>query len=102
MLHFQEEILGKSQRKGRQKSCWIRPGRTEVCWDNLMNDVMVSQEWKVNFLKLCDELCPYIQKKSTNMRSSISVEKQVAVTLYYLSDEGRLCKSANAIGIGHN
>ena len=34
-----------------------------------------------------------------SLRSSISVEKQVALTLYYLSYEGRLRKSANAIGI---
>ena len=59
---------------------------------------------KENFLKLCDELRPYIQKKSTNMRSFISVEKQVhvAVTLYYLSDEGGFRKSANAFGIAQS
>lgn len=57
---------------------------------------------KENFLKLCNELRPYIEKKSTNMRPSISVEKQVAVTLYYLSDEGRLRKSANAFGIARS
>ena len=34
------------------------------------------------------------------MRHSIDVECQVAVTLYYLSDEERLCKSANAFAIG--
>ena len=33
------------------------------------------------------------------MRSSIDVIKQVAVTLYYLSDEGRIRKTANAFGI---
>ena len=38
---------------------------------------------KENFLKLCNELRPYIQKRSTNLRSSISFEKRVAVTLYY-------------------
>ena len=31
---------------------------------------------------------------------TISGEKQVASTLYYLSDEGRLRKVANAFGIG--
>ena len=33
------------------------------------------------------------------MRSPVSVEKQVALTLYYLSDEGRLRKVANAFGL---
>ena len=30
----------------------------------------------------------------------LSVETQVAVTLYYLADEGRMGKVANAFGIG--
>ena len=74
-----------------------------------MNDVVVAKEWKENFrmgknnfFKLCDELRPFLEKKSTSMRHSISVEKQVAVTLYYLADEGRLRKAANAFGISHS
>ena len=39
-------------------------------------------------------------KKTTNMRKPVSVEKQVAATLYYLSDEGRYRKVANAFGLG--
>lgn len=42
---------------------------------------------------------PFIEGKDTVMRSSIDVIKQVAVTLYYLSDEGRIRKTANAHGI---
>ena len=71
-----------------------------------MNDVVVAKEWKENFrmgknnfFKLCDELHPFLEK-STSTRHSISVEKQVVVTLYYLADEGRLRKVANAFGIG--
>ena len=33
------------------------------------------------------------------MRSPVGVVKQVACTLYYLSDEGRLRKTANAFGL---
>ena len=93
MLHFQERNSGKVYKRKRNPRSWIRPGRTQVWWGNFVNDVVVSQEWKENFqmdkenfLKLCNELRSYIQKKSTNMRSSISVEKQEAITLYYLSD----------------
>lgn len=42
---------------------------------------------------------PFIEGKDTVMRSSIDVVKQVAITLYYLSDEGRIRKTANAFGI---
>ena len=33
------------------------------------------------------------------MRKPVSVEMQVAVTLYYLADEGRFHKVANAFGL---
>ena len=56
---------------------------------------------KDNFLKLY-VLRPHLQKPSTNKRSAVSVEKQVSVTLYYLSDEGRLRKTANTFGIGRS
>ena len=49
---------------------------------------------------VCEELGPYIQKQTTRFLKAISVEKQIASTLYYLSDEGRLRKVANAFGIG--
>lgn len=42
---------------------------------------------------------PFIEGKDTVMRSSVDVVKQVAVTLYYLSDEGRIRKTVNAFGI---
>ena len=41
-------------------------------------------------------------QKSTRMRRPISVETQMAVTLYYLSDEGRYRKVANAFGISRS
>ena len=71
-----------------------------------MAGIVIPDEWKENFRmskqsfdKLCSELHPYIEKRETNMRSPVSVEKQVALTLYYLSDEGRLRKVANAFGL---
>ena len=45
------------------------------------------------------QLMPYIESKTTIMRSPVDVLKQVAVTLSYLSDEGRLRKTANAFGL---
>ena len=48
---------------------------------------------------LCDEIRPYIQKQTTQMRQPLSVETQVGITLYYLSDEGRYRKVANAFGV---
>ena len=69
-------------------------------------EIVIAEEWKEllrmssqTFMDLCEELRLFLQRQTTNMRSSISVEMQVAVTLYYLPDEGRYCKVANAFGI---
>ena len=57
---------------------------------------------KENFMLLCSYLRPFIEKQETNMRKPVSVECQVVVTLYYLSDEGRLRKTANMFGIARS
>ena len=53
-------------------------------------------------LELCRQLRPYLKKQITHLRVPISVEKQLAVTLYYLADEGRYRKVANAFGISRS
>ena len=82
---------------------WVRPGRTRAWWDNFLSSAVVDEKWKenfrmckVNFYKLCEELCPFIEKQTTFMCSPVEVERQVALTLYYLSDVGQLRKTANA------
>ena len=49
--------------------------------------------------ELADQLQPYIECKTSIMRWPVDVVKQVAVTLNYISDEGRLGKTANAFGL---
>ena len=85
---------------------WKRPGRTSAWWDNFINGTMIEEEWRENFrmsktslLKLAEELRPYIEGKENIMRCHVDVVKQVALTLYYLSDQDRLRKTANAFGV---
>ena len=54
---------------------------------------------RYSVLKLSEELRPYIEGKATRMRQPVDVVKKVACTLYYLSDEVRMRKTANAFGI---
>ena len=56
-------------------------------WDNFVDEIVVAEEWKENFrmckdnfLKLCDELCPHIQKQTTSMKVPVEVERQVLLT----------------------
>ena len=99
--------LSRKKRQGRIRGLWVRPGRSKVWWNNFLNDVVVPSEWRENFrmsketfMSLCDEVRPFLQKQSTAMRDALSVETQVAAPLYYLTDEGRFRKVANAFGIG--
>ncbi|XP_033973179.1 putative nuclease HARBI1 [Trematomus bernacchii] len=54
---------------------------------------------KASVVALSEELRSYIEKKTTNMSAPIDPLKRVASVLYYLSDEGRLRKTANAFGV---
>ena len=48
---------------------------------------------------LAEELRPHIEGNNTIMRTAVDFVKQVAVTLYYLGNEGRMRKTANAFGL---
>lgn len=52
-----------------------------------------------SFMKLCNELQPYIENNATRLRETISVECQIDVTLYYLADKGRMWKLVNSLGV---
>ena len=74
-----------------------------------MSGIVIDADWKENFRMsknsfqhLCSELWTYTERQETVMQSPASVEKQVAVTLYYLSDEGRMRKTANAFGVSRS
>ena len=98
--------LKRLGRQPRPRRFWVRPGRTSAWWDNFVNQIVIEEEWRENFrmsrsslYKLADQLKPYIEGKTTIMRAPVDVVKQVAVTLYYLSDEGRFRKTANTFGL---
>ena len=96
----------KRYRPYRKRRFWVRPGRTSVWWDTFVNEVMIAEEWRENFrmsrsslLSLSELLHPYIEGEETVMRAPIDVVEKVACTIYYISDEGRLRKTANAFGL---
>ena len=86
---------------------WIRPAQTSLWSDKFLQDKVISEDWRENlrmsrnsFYKLCDLLAPFTSKNTTYIRQPISPETEVAATLYYLSDAGRMGKTANFFGIG--
>ena len=78
---------------------WIRPGRMNSWWSNFLAERVVAAEWKENFrlsrenfYRLCHKLHPFLTKKRSNFRIPLSVELQVAATLYYLTDKSHYRK----------
>ena len=53
------------------------------------------------FMAIADELRPYLQPRGRSSRGLdvLSVEKQLALTLYFLKDQGSLSMTANAFEI---
>ncbi|KAF3855322.1 hypothetical protein F7725_023377 [Dissostichus mawsoni] len=54
---------------------------------------------RASVVALTEELRPYIERQTTNMRAPIDPLKRVALILYYLRDGGRMRKTANAFGV---
>ena len=75
----------------------------------MMDNFTVASKWKEifrtshpTFMELCEDLRPLLKRESTRIRRPIAVETQMAVTIYYLSDDGRYRKVANAFGISRS
>ena len=91
----------------KKKSIWVKPGRTDRWWQNLSNDKLVEEEWKknlriskANFLKLVNLIKPYAKERSSRVRQDvISLEKRVAIALYYPEDQGSMEITSNTFGI---
>ena len=103
-------LMSNTQKRYKKKQIlrhsWICLAQTSLCWDKSLKDKVISEDWRENlrmsknsFYKLCDLLAPFISKNKTYMRQPISPETQVAATLYYLSDAGRMRKTANSFGV---
>lgn len=91
----------------KKRSCWMKPGRTALWWENILNGVSPEESWKKNFrmsrndfMELATELRPYISQRpgSPNYRC-LTTERKVAITLYYLKDTGSLSMTANSFGV---
>ena len=53
-----------------------------------------------SFLVICTEQNDHVVKSYTRFGKVVSVEEQVALTLYHLYNNGRLRKTASAFGLG--
>ena len=86
---------------------WKKPGRTDKWWENLYSGKTSEEDWKKNirmskedFEILVSLIRPFYKEISSKVRNDvISLEKRIAVTLYYLKDQGSMTMTANTFGI---
>ena len=72
--------------------------RSEEIWQSLVErKPCVSRD---TFTILCNELRPYIQRRTTGMRVPISVEKRIAVMLWNLATNVEYRTISSFFGIG--
>ena len=73
----------------------------QVCYKHRSAWGVEREFWmsRESFYTLCHKLDVHIVRQSTRMRNAVEVDRQVAATLYYLTDEGRMRKTANAFGL---
>ena len=96
LQNMMENIQQQCYKHSKPRRFWKQPGRTSAWWKNFLDEKVVAEEWyetyrlsKQSFDHLCVELRPFLQKQITHVIEPLSVETQVAIALYYLSDEGR-------------
>ena len=77
-------IFTKRREERRRRSHWIRPGRTDLWWRNMIDGLCLPEEWKKNFrmskenfMELVDELEPYIAPSPRSPRPALSSAKKV-------------------------
>lgn len=79
--------------RNRQRSIWMKE-RSADWWERIVQIHFTDYDWleafrmtKPTFLLLCDELRKHLnpQENQLGTRQPISVEKQIAITLYYLA-----------------
>ena len=82
--------------KRQKRTCWIKAGRTSAWWKKFQENEVPASEWKdkfrmtkQSFHELCEIVHPHLVKKTTRFRVPVSADTQVAIFLYYISDEGR-------------
>ena len=91
----------------KRRRYWKFPGRTDNWWSNAWSGLMLEEEWNANFrmsrddfMTLEEKLRPYIRPSKDSFRGdTICSSKKLAMTLYYLKDQGSLRMTSNAFGV---
>ena len=78
-----------------------RKRSTHWCDHDMQETEFISNFWlsRPSFAKLCNQLRPLIMKEETFAKNTVSVERQVAMTLYFLGQGINYRTVANQFGV---
>ena len=88
------KLLKRQRFERKSRSIWVKPGRTNLWWENVRNGVAHVDVWKKNFrltrdlfYELLNKLEPHIRIKGAipNTRA-LDAENKLASVLYFLKD----------------
>ena len=91
---------------GGKRQVWKKPGRAGTWWQNLLSGKLAEDEWKKKLRMTRDdflELLPltelFFRERSDKVTNdTLSLGKKVALSLYYLKDQGSYSMTCSAFG----
>ena len=83
--------------------------RSSQWWEYIVLNTFDDYDWKENFRMsretfrvLCNQLKPIIERKTTKLRESISVEKRLAIILWFLATTAEYRTIAHLFGVARS
>uniref|UniRef100_A0A8D0CDG2 KRAB domain-containing protein n=1 Tax=Salvator merianae TaxID=96440 RepID=A0A8D0CDG2_SALMN len=87
---------------------WVCP-KNAVWWENFVTTIWDDDKWHVHFrmsratfFEIVEQLRPTLQRRRTNMREPISVEKRVAIAIWWLANNAFYRTVAERFGVGRS
>ncbi|XP_041671217.1 protein ALP1-like [Cheilinus undulatus] len=91
---------------GQERKLWMHV-RSQDWWSRVETGLFTDEEWlscfrmrRRTFDLICGKLRPFLQKKSTQLRQAIPLEKRVAVAILYLASGSDFKTLSELFGIG--
>ncbi|XP_071953738.1 uncharacterized protein [Antedon mediterranea] len=92
----------------KERSCWALP-RNRDWWENMVLKEWNDEFWLTNFrmtratfMAVAEQLRPFIEKEVTSMRTPITVEHRLAITLWRLATNIEYMSLSKLFGVGRS
>jgi hypothetical protein len=91
LAFYRQSRITIRRRRTRQRSCWMKP-RSSDWWNRIVQHHFSDDDWIENFRVssatfkfLCSRLRTYLEPDNHSVREPATVEKKVAIALFYIN-----------------